>query len=224
MNDFNADGAPDGDGEERDELSWTEFDWERYLRQQDAAIAKYLEHYDSLSANPDRIDEAARLMGWEEDGWDTEGTDDIDFDNLPEDWDDLEPYSVHRNPVFVATKAIFSGLWRRMGAFPQLPDPTVSKAIVGLGAICHQAEDAASMAIHALDLGDYAMAVSLFKRGLRALNAALAAVAALESMTAPGCQEFAAAARLRLFDLREICLRVMEECRQESTRPLEDEG
>ena len=224
MNDFNADGAPDGDGEGRDELSWTEFDWEQYFRQQDAAIAKYLEHYESLEANPNRIDEAARLMGWEENDWNVESVDDFDPENLPDDWDDLEPYSVHRNPVFVATKAIFGGLWRRLGAFPQLPDPAVSKAIVALAAICHQAEDTASMAIHALDLGDYSMAVSLFKRALRALNAALATVATLEAMPAPGCQDFAAAARLRLFDLREICLRVMEECRQESARPLEDEG
>jgi hypothetical protein len=224
MNDFNADGAPDGDGEKRDELSWTEFDWEKYLRQQDAAIAKYLEHYESLEANPDRIDEAARLMGWEEDDWNAESVDEVDLDNIPEDWDDLEPYSVHRNPVFVATKAIFGGLWRRIGTFPQLPDPALSKAVLGLAALCHQAEDTASMAIHALDLGDYAMAVSLFKRTLRALNAALSAVAAIEAMPAPGCQAFAAAARLRLFDLREISLRVMEECRQESARPLEDEG
>jgi hypothetical protein len=224
MKDFDADGAPDSDWEERDELAWTEFDWEQYLRQQDAAITKYLEHYESLETRPDRIDEAARLMGWEEGDWNSETLNEVDLDEMPEDWDDLEPYSVHRNPVYVATKAIFSGLWRRIGAFPQIPDPVVSKAVIGLATTCHQCEDAASLAIHALDLGDYSMAVSLFKRALRGLNSALSVVATLEASPAAGCQEFATAARLRLFDLREICLRVMEECRQESTRPLEDEG
>jgi hypothetical protein len=224
MKDFDADGAPDGDWEEQGELAWNEFDWERYLRQQDAAIAKYLEHYEGLEARPDRIDEAARLMGWEEGDWSGETLDEADLENPPEDWDDLEPYSVHRNPVHVATKAIFLALWRRFEAFPQIPDPAVSKSVIGLAATCHRAEDAASMAIQALDLGDYAMAVSLFKRALHGLNTALGVVETLDAHPGPGSRDFAAAARVRLFDLREICLRVMEECRQESIRPLDDEG
>ncbi len=90
----------------------------------------------------------------------------------------------------------------------------------------HRGEQHACLAIQALDLGDYAMAISLFKRALRDLNTSLSllderAVARHQAMAA-----FREDALPRLFDLREIWLRVMNECRSELDRPVEedDEG
>ncbi|HEX2101818.1 MAG TPA: hypothetical protein VHF69_14185, partial [Candidatus Synoicihabitans sp.] len=80
----------------------------------------------------------------------------------------------------------------------------------------------ATLAIQALDFGDYAMAISLFKRALRELNGSLA----LLSSEAHGSRAFTTFrdhALPRLFDLREIWLRVMNECREELERPVEDE-
>ena len=77
--------------------------------------------------------------------------------------------------------------------------------------------------MHALDFGDYAMAVSLFKRALSSLNDSLATLADEETcrhrLTAAWREE----ARARLFDLREIWLRVITECREELERHDEDD-
>ena len=55
----------EGEGEEPGELAWNEFDWERYFREQDERLYRYLAFYEKLRAHPERIDEVARLMGWE---------------------------------------------------------------------------------------------------------------------------------------------------------------
>jgi hypothetical protein len=66
------------------------------------------------------------------------------------------------------------------------------------------------------------MAVSLFKRALAALNDSLALLGdddiGRHRSTAPWREE----ARARLFDLREIWLRVMTDCRDELERPDEE--
>jgi len=69
MNDFNADGPSENEWEEQGELAWNEFDWERYLREQDDTIHRYLAFYEKLKGQPDRIDEAAHLMGWDDANW-----------------------------------------------------------------------------------------------------------------------------------------------------------
>lgn len=79
------------------------------------------------------------------------------------------------------------------------------------------------MAIHSLDFGDYAMAVSQFKRALSELNQTFSL------LTDPRLDGNRTLISLReemfpkLFDLREIWFRVISECREELDRPTDDE-
>lgn len=234
MNDFNADGSSENEWEEQGELAWTEFDWEKYLREQDEAVARYLAFYEKLKGHPDRIDETARLMGWEEADWSTEhegesaGSDAVADEaaaaGQPVDYDDLEPYTLHKNPVFIATKAIYLGLtraWSRLAADPAKVSQPVA---IAFQAALHRGEEQASLAIQALDLGDYAMAVSLFKRALRELNASLALIDDTRAASSPALLAFRDEAWPRLFDLREIWLRVINECRDELARHIDEEN
>ena len=79
-------------------------------------------------------------------------------------------------------------------------------------------------AVHALDFGDYAMAVSLFKRALGALNGSLALLNAESAMGHAAVRDYREDALHRLFDLREVWLRVIEECRRELRRPIDEES
>lgn len=79
-------------------------------------------------------------------------------------------------------------------------------------------------AVSALDFGDYAMAISLFKRALRDLNATLASLLAEENEANHSLAHYRALALPRLFDLREVWLRVMGECRDELARPSSEES
>jgi hypothetical protein len=87
----------------------------------------------------------------------------------------------------------------------------------------HRGEETALQAIHALDFGDYAMAVTLFKRALTTLNATFALLGAEAALARPAVAAWRDQATPALFDLREIWLRVMSECRSALERP-SDEG
>jgi hypothetical protein len=217
MNNSSNNGSPD-DSDEHGDLVWNEFDWERYLRQRDEAVAEYQRCYDSTASAPDRLDEVARTLGWEPtlDG-DLGDDDDEDFDD-----DDLEPYTLHRNPVYIATRALFASLTLHIetaaSAGRQL-DPAQAFPLLR---VLHQAEMAVVLGVQSLDLGDDALGISQLKRALGLLNRAMALLpeSTVEEATQPGLNAYALP---RLFDLREICLRVVRECRQGQERPRDDE-
>jgi hypothetical protein len=217
MSNFDSDGSPEQEWDDRGELAWNEFDWERYLREQDEAIHRYLHFYEACQTEPDRIDAVAEKMGWGEDDPADDGADDPELED-----DDV--YTLHKNPIFISTKAISLGLrrsWQKVatdsGKIPQ------ALAVSFLASLNH-AEDQATHAIHALDFGDYAMAVSLFKRALGALNASLALLNADAALRYRAVVAWREEAQPRLFDLREIWLRVMAECRDELEQPDTDES
>jgi hypothetical protein len=228
MSDFESDGGLENEWEDRGELAWNEFDWERYLREQDDSIHRYLGFYEAFRLSPTRIDAVAEQMGWGSGNWsdDDETSELVEEDasaDAPESGES-DVYTLHKNPIFIATKAIYLSVKRpwelNAGDATKVP-PTLA---LGLLASLHRGEEQAVQAIHALDFGDYAMAVSLFKRALSGLNSTLAllndpkatahrAVAAYREETLP-----------KLFDLREIWLRVISECRVELNRPVDEEN
>lgn len=230
MSKYESDGPSDNEWEDRGELAWNEFDWEKYLREQDDVIHRYLAYYEQLKNHEDRIDETAHLMGWDEDSWSADPSDPVAREAADAEDDssaDLnegkdEPYTLHKNPIFISTKAIYLSLkrsWERIACH----GTKVPQALaLDLHASIYRGEEQAMLAIQALDFGDYAMAISLFKRALGELNRTFALLNTAAAGKLPAVVHYREDAQPRLFDLREIWLRVMSECREELERPVDD--
>ena len=225
MSNFDSDGSPESEWDDRGDLAWNEFDWERYLREQDEAIHRYLRFYEAAANSINRIDAVAEKMGWGQDEW----NDDEAEDAAPREKDDAfftddDVYTLHKNPIFIATKAIYLGLRREWETLAvnsaKVPQPLAVAFLASL----QRGEEQATQAIHALDYGDYAMAVSLFKRALSALNGSLALLNSDEALLREALVTWRAQAQPRLFDMREIWLRVIAECRDEFERPVDEEN
>ncbi len=222
MNNASNNSSPN-EGDEQGELGWDEFDWERYLRQRDAAVVAYRRCYEQTADTADRLDEVARELGWEPtlDGDLTGDDDDEEFDD-----DDLDPYTLHRNPVYVATRAIFASVAQRLETEAVAGGSFAPAQALPLIRTLHEAEMAVVLGVQSLDLGDSALGISQLKRALSLLNTAMAFVPDAGAAATPPPKEsteLGAYVLPRLFDLREICLRVVRECRQELQRPLDDE-
>jgi hypothetical protein len=232
MSDSDTEGFFDNEWDECGDLVWNEFDWERYLREQDDLLHRYLAHYEQLPGQPDRIDEVARLLGWDAgpggadpvaaseetpSGNETAEAPTADANSL------FEPYTLHKHPVFIATKAIYLSLkrsWERIASDgAKVPQPLALAVQTSL----HRGEEHAILGVQALDLGDFAMAVSLFKRALEELNRTLALAHDPTAGAGPHLATWRDDAIPRLFDLREIWLRVMSECRAELARRADGE-
>jgi len=220
MSDFDSDNLSENEWEENGDLAWNEFDWELYLREQESAIHRYLGFYESLKASPDRIDEVADRMGW-----DRADTEEVEEREQPEKvlFSD-EIYTLQKNPVFIATKALFLSLrrnWEMIAADPsKVPQPLGVQFLSAL----HRCEEQSVMAIHALDFGDYTMAICLFKRALAALNECFAQIGTDLAEGVDAVRESRDDMRARMFDLREIWLRVISDCREDTEKQPDDES
>ncbi len=231
MSNFDSDSPSDNEWDDRGELAWNEFDWEQYLREQDELIHRYIGHYEKTEGRADRIDEVAHRMGWDEDSWSSDSDfepsgstpSEFQLDSPPPSGErETDPYTLHKNPVFIATKGIFMTLVRGWERAADRPEKVSQSLALAFHSALHRAEQQAMFAISALDFGDYAMAISLLKRALRELNgcfALLGQTAAPSRALADYCEM----ATPRLFDLREIWLRVMSECREELERPNDED-
>lgn len=228
MDNFDFEGPPESEWEDRGDVAWNEFDWERYLREQEEVIHRYLGFYEAFRHQPDRIDLVAEQMGWESPERSDEGNSDAEDETEEEESVEFtgedEVYTLHKNPVFVASKAIYLSLkrpWEILaGETGRLPAPLSLSYLVSL----HRGEDNAVQAIHALDFGDYSMAISLFKRALAALNESLAIMNSDDACNHSAVRTYREDAVPRLFDIREVWLRVISECRRELSRPLDEES
>jgi tetratricopeptide (TPR) repeat protein len=212
----------EGEGDEPGELAWNEFDWERYFREQDEGLYRYLAFYEKLRSHPERIDEVARLLGWDADEARDDAGEATDETATAPGNDDGEPYTLHQNPVFIATRAIYLSLTRTWeliaGDASKVPQPLA----LGFLSSLHRSEQHALLAIQSLDLGDYTMAIALFKRALGEVNSTLALIDDKTAASHRALASYRDDAIPRLFDLREIWLRVIGECRDEIARQTED--
>lgn len=235
MNDNEFEGLPDNDWDDTWDLAWSEFDWERHLRDQDKAIQTYLSHYEKVSERPDRIDEVAHIMGWDEEERsldEEEATAGFSEGELSsgagsggrsESGRPMDPYTIHMHPVYISTRALF--LWlQRSWEFvaPACGSRMPVRVAVAFATALSRAEHGSLLATQSLDMGDFSLAVSQVKRAMVDLNAALRQLQTLNDNLHPAFAQFRNQAMARLFDIREIWLRVMRDCREELDRRVGD--
>jgi hypothetical protein len=223
MNNFNSEGFSDGDWEGRSETEWNEFDWSRYLKNSEEEVLKFINTYNAFVQQPDRLDATASAMGWDAEDWapDEVGGDEDDpfeteasADLEEDDFSNWEPYTMHRHPLYVSTRALFVYLNFATEHFigehgGSIKPSALMRFIQGV----HQAELEAILGIQALEMGDYSLVVTHFKRAAGQLNTFLGLLENFSHTDEKLRIEFLQCMRIRIFDLRDIWLRVMRDCR-----------
>ena len=166
---------------------------------------------------PDRLDISARRMGWENADW-APGDAADEAPETDEDAPDL-PYCIHQHPVYVVARALSLQLTHAFHRLCVAAGPQVSA--VDAASIMHSFWDAQHqmvMAINATDTGDLPLALVHMKRALAAINYSIGLIAGIPSGARLSAAEAAQDLESTLFDLREVCLRVMADCRWDGNR------
>lgn len=223
MGNFDHDTNPDHDWDDSWDTAWNEFDWEQYLRSEDDDLAKYQALYNKLIRSQNRLDEVALFMGWQQ-GAHFEAEDDMEDEAEPSAMDPT-PYTLHKHPLFISSKALHNWLAEKWTQHVSLCSEQVSTVkAMELQAAYSESDYYGLLAVTALDLDDYALAIAYFKRGMVAINRALALLAEFESTSMEPLRLYAKKARIRLFDIREIWLRVSSDCRATIARGSDEDG
>ncbi|MCD8482343.1 MAG: hypothetical protein LR015_06545 [Verrucomicrobia bacterium] len=232
MNNYNFDGHQDGDWEERGDLFWNEFDWQLFLNRQQKEVSRFLSLYHEYIQEDNRMDTVAIKMGWDLEDWLLNGEDEDDSEtgaisgtseDTPE-IEDLDPYTLHRHPVFIAMTALYADLNRLVEhLLVRHQHPLQMDQVWRFARTLNDGERNAILGLQALDLADYMLSVCHLKMVLRAVNDSMAVVDNL-SRCAAQPESMHKALMVRLFDLRELSLRVMYDCREEDRRGFRDDS
>ena len=113
MTDNNFDSEENNWDHLSNESYWNEAQWRNYLRITEKDSARFLSIYNSIKHKPNHLDEAASLMGWDNDDMslieeelESEEAEEHSSYNEPTNL----PYTLHKHPVFIVTKALYKYL------------------------------------------------------------------------------------------------------------------
>jgi len=216
-----------GDREESERM-WDEYDWERFLQQQDHKTEKYMQLLEQYLDDPQRDQIIAREMGWTQlldaNDWSTEV--DALLDEKPAEesdsdadqaaaFDTFEDHSLYRS-AFALT------IW-----IDQLfdEDPSLQNEPAAVKLATHSALASAKLAaaLSDNDVDEIGMTIAYLKRALKAITISMDAAAQLLSeklITAPQHSVL----QQRLFQVRDGIITLMGEYRSEWRRRFGSEG
>ncbi len=211
------------------EPMWDEYDWERFLQQQDHKTEKYMQLLEQYLDDPQRDQIIAREMGWTQlldaNDWSTEvdalldenPTEEnaSDTDEAAASFDTFEDHSLYR-AAFALT------IW-----IDQLfdEDPSLQNEPAAVKLATHSALASAKLAaaLSDDDVDEIGMTIAYLKRALKAITISMDAAAQLLSgklITAPQHSVL----QQRLFQVRDGIITLMGEYRGEWRRRFGSEG
>lgn len=223
MGNYDFEGHPEGDWDDRGNVSWNEFDWQQFLQRQQKEVARFVSLYDRYLDEPDHLDRVAQEMGWDREDWSVGDSFDEDEDEaeaMERDLD-LDPYTLHRHPVYVVTSGLYAQMRYLWDCFLSKPSTFPARDASRLSNAFAAGEKNLTLTIQAVDMGDFLLGVCHGKLALRAINETMMHLEPLAEMSGDA-PRFLQAIRARLFDLRDVCLRVMNDCREEERRGFRD--
>ncbi len=214
---------------------WKEGDWQRYLADASRSVERFIRLYRKTRRHPEHLDLTAHLMGWNTSDWTCDESffetergrkmlEALATERIEEEPAEEDPYTLHQHPVFIAARALYHMIGQ---AFERELKKGVSAIpaifVWDFSRLLSNGERSAVLATQSVDMGDLDLGVIHFKQLLASVNASLGLINVWEDHFVRSPDAFAAEARTCLFDLREIALRVIYECRQEVRRPPSDE-
>ena len=140
---------------------------------------------------------------------------DSDLEDLPDAQEDA-PYTLHRHPVFIVSRSLYRYLYQSWEHYMERNGQRMpAKLAWDYAHSLHEGEMNVLLSIQALDLGDFGLSICHLKNSLSALNRTLALLDELRHPNTEYLNSFRSEVQTRLFDLRELWIRVMGDCRHE---------
>jgi hypothetical protein len=209
---------------------WDEYDWERFLQQQDRKTEKYMELLERYIDDPNRDQIIAREMGWnhllDKDGRDwAESVDSLfeeelaaDEEAAEEDKDEAEDgFEVH--PLYQASFALT--VWIDQ-LFEEIRDLQNQSGAVKLSTHVAIASAKLAAALSDDDVDEIGMTIAYLKRALKAVMTAIDGAMQLRKEGAIDSERFGTLNQ-RLFQIRDGVIQLMGEFRTEWRRRFEAE-
>jgi len=206
---------------------WDEYDWERFLRQQDQRTEKYMELLEKYIDDPQRDEIIAREMGWTQILGDGDWSAEVDA-LLDEDWrlqNDETPEqkateNFEDNILYRAAFALtvwIDKLFDQNAALQNEP------AAIKLATHAALASAKLAAALSDDDVDELGMTIAYLKRALKAITVSLDSAAKLLSEKLIAARQYSVLQQ-RLFQVRDGIITLMGEYRGEWRRRHGSEG
>jgi hypothetical protein len=215
--------------ESEPERMWDEYDWERFLQQQDHKTEKYMQLLETYLDDPRRDEIIAREMGWthllDAKDWSAEvdalfavepaEDDAFDADQTAPVPDTFEEHALYR-AAFALT------IWIDQ-LFDQDPSLQNEPSVVKLATHSALASAKLAAALNDDDVDEIGMTIAYLKRALKAITISMDAAAQLLSETLITAAQYSVLQQ-RLFQVRDGIITLMGEYRGEWRRRFGSDG
>ena len=206
------------------ERMWDEYDWERFLQQQDGKTEKYMQLLETYLDDPRRDEIIAREMGWtqllDEKDWSAEvdalldetatEEEESDTDNTVTSGETFKEHELYRAPFDLT-------LWIDQ-LFDQNPTLQNEPAAVKLATHAALASAKLAAALSGDHLDEIGMTIAYLKRALKAITISMNAAAQLRKADGLITRSEYLVLQQRLFEVRDGIVSLMGEYRGEWRR------
>ena len=206
------------------ERIWDEYEWERFLQQQDGKTEKYMQLLETYLDDPDRDEIIAREMGWTQlldaDDWGAEVDALLDEDATDEEHS--EPENADSSAEAFEEHDLYRAAFALTIWIDQLFDqnPSLQNEPVAVKLATHAALASAKLAaaLSGDNLDEIGMTIAYLKRALKAITIAMKAAAELRTPARQITRRQYAVLQQRLFHVRDGVITLMGEYRREWRR------
>jgi hypothetical protein len=211
------------------ERMWDEYDWERFLQEQDQKTEQYMQLLETYLDDPQRDEIIAREMGWTQllDAKDWSAEVDALFDEDAAEDDDLDPDEAARAAERFEEHGLYQAALALTIWIDQLFDqrPLLQNEPAAIKLATHSALASAKLAaaLSGDDVDEIGMTIAYLKRALKAVTISMDAAAHLLSDKLITVAQHSVLEQ-RLFQVRDGIITLMGEYRSEWRRRFGSEG
>ena len=206
------------------ERMWDEYDWERFLQQQDGKTEKYMQLLETYLDDPQRDEIIAREMGWtqllDEQDWSAE-VDALLDEEAPEE-EDLEMNEAAKSSETFEEHSLYRAAFSLTIWIDQLFDqnPSLQNEPVAVKLATHSALASAKLAaaLSGDNVDEIGMTIAYLKRALKAITISMDAAVQLQKLSNLITPAQHAVLQHRLFQVRDGIITLMGEYRSEWRR------